>query len=253
MSNEWVRDFNQYIRFEAIDTHRKDKEHAPHIKPNTQNNMMVKLSVVLNEAARQGKTSFNPVANLPKNERPKKENDNRTFLTIDEVKRLMETPYPLLKGGKDVGNAFMFSVFSGLRFSDVKRLKGENIYKDGDKVFINFKTKKTDTRQNLKLGNMALRFLPKDIKQGQPVYDLPTNEQTNIDLKKWVKAAGITKKVTFHVSRHTAATLLLNSGASLATVAFQLGHKDVRMTQIYAKITNRSQEAAVDGLDKEFE
>jgi integrase len=253
VSNEWVRDFNQYIRFEAIDTHRKDKEHAPHIKPNTQNNMMVKLSVVLNEAARQGKTSFNPVANLPKNERPKKENDNRTFLTIDEVKRLMDTPYPLLKGGKDVGNAFMFSVFSGLRFSDVKRLKGENIYKEGDKVFINFKTKKTDTRQNLKLGNMALRFLPKDIKQGQPVYDLPTNEQTNIDLKKWVKAAGITKKVTFHVSRHTAATLLLNSGASLATVAFQLGHKDVRMTQIYAKITNRSQEAAVDGLDKEFE
>lgn len=56
-----------------------------------------------------------------------------------------------------------------------------------------------------------------------------------------------------HVARHTAATLLLNSGASLATVAFQLGHKDVRMTQIYAKITNRSQEAAVDGLDKEFE
>ena len=253
VSNEWVRDFNQYIRFEAIDTHRKDKEHAPHIKPNTQNNMMVKLSVVLNEAARQGKTSFNPVANLPKNERPKKENDNRTFLTIDEVKRLMETPYPLLKGGKDVGNAFMFSVFSGLRFSDVKRLKGENIYNEGDKVFINFKTKKTDTRQNLKLGNMAMRFLPKDIKQGQPVYDLPTNMQSNIDLKKWVKAAGITKKVTFHVARHTAATLLLNSGASLATVAFQLGHKDVRMTQIYAKITNRSQEAAVDGLDKEFE
>lgn len=253
VSNEWVRDFNQYIRFEAIDTHRKDKEHAPHIKPNTQNNMMVKLSVVLNEAARQGKTSFNPVANLPKNERPKKENDNRTFLTLDEVKRLMATPYPLLKGGKDVGKAFMFSVFSGLRFSDVKRLKGENIYKEGVKVFINFKTKKTDTRQNLKLGNMALRFLPKDIKQGQPVYDLPTNMQSNIDLKKWVKAAGITKKVTFHVARHTAATLLLNSGASLATVAFQLGHKDVRMTQIYAKITNRSQEAAVDGLDKEFE
>ena len=100
---------------------------------------------------------------------------------------------------------------------------------------------------------MALRFLPEKIKRGEPVYHLPTNEQTNIDLKKWVEAAGITKDVTFHVARHTAATLLLNSGASLATVAFQLGHKDVRMTQIYAKITNRSQEEAIDGLDKEFE
>lgn len=253
INNDWVRDFNDYLRFEAIDTHRKDKKHAPHIKPNTQVNMLVKLSVVLNEAVRQGKIQYNPVQSLSKRERPKKENDNRTFLTMDEVKRLMITPYPLIKGGEDVGNAFMFSIFSGLRFSDVKRLQGENIYKTDGKVFINFRTKKTTTRQNLKLGKMALRFLPEKIKRGEPVYHLPTNEQTNIDLKKWVEAAGITKDVTFHVARHTAATLLLNSGASLATVAFQLGHKDVRMTQIYAKITNRSQEEAIDGLDKEFE
>lgn len=253
INNDWVRDFNDYLRFEAIDTHRKDKKHAPHIKPNTQVNMLVKLSVVLNEAVRQGKMQYNPVQSLSKRERPKKENDNRTFLTMDEVKRLMVTPYPLINGGEDVGNAFMFSIFSGLRFSDVKRLQGENIYKTDGKVFINFRTKKTTTRQNLKLGKMALRFLPEKIKRGEPVYHLPTNEQTNIDLKKWVEAAGITKDVTFHVARHTAATLLLNSGASLATVAFQLGHKDVRMTQIYAKITNRSQEEAIDGLDKEFE
>ena len=34
INNDWVRDFNDYLRFEAIDTHRKDKKHAPHIKPN---------------------------------------------------------------------------------------------------------------------------------------------------------------------------------------------------------------------------
>ena len=249
----WVRDFNDYLKNDAVDTHFKNGDCAPHIKPNTQVNMLTKLSVVLNEATRQGKINYNPVQSLSKRERPKKENENRTFLTLDEVKRLMQTPYPVIKGGEDVPNAFLFSVFSGLRFSDVARLKGENIYRNGDKVFILFTTKKTTTRQNLKLGKMALKYLPSDIKAGKPVFNLPNNERTNIDLKKWIDAAGITKNITFHCGRHTNATLLLNSGASLATVAFQLGHKDVRMTQIYAKITNKSQEEAVDGLDKEFE
>lgn len=253
ITDDWVRDFNDYLKFDALDTHYKHQANAHHIKPNTQVNMLTKLSVVLNEAARQGKIHYNPVGNLSKKSRPRKENHNRTFLTKEEVIKLMETPYPVVKGGEDVPSAFMFAIFSGLRFSDVVRLKGENIYKDGNKVFINFKTKKTTTRQNLKLGKMALKFLPTDIKADEPVFHLPNNERTNLDLKKWIEAAGIQKNITFHCSRHTNATLLLNSGASLATVAFQLGHKDVRMTQIYAEIVNSTQEEAVDGLDKAFE
>lgn len=249
----WVRDFNDYLKNDAVDTHYKTLAAAPHLKPNTQVNMLTKLSVVLNEATRQGKIHYNPVGSLSKKQRPKKENENRTFLTIDEVKRLMQTPYPVIKGGKDVPNAFLFSVFSGLRYSDVARLKGENIYRSGKNVFILFTTKKTTTRQNLKLGKMALKYLPTDIKAGKPVFQLPNNGRTNIDLKQWIEAAGITKNITFHCARHTNATLLLNSGASLATVAFQLGHKDIRMTQVYAKITNKSQEEAVDGLDDMFE
>lgn len=253
ITDDWVRDFNDYLKFDAVDTHYKHKADAPHIKPNTQVNMLTKLSVVLNEAARQGRIHYNPVGNLPKKSRPKKENENRTFLTKGEVMKLMETPYPVVKGGEDVPRAFLFGIFTGLRFSDICRLRGEHIYKDGNKVFINFTTKKTTTRQNLKLGQMAIRFLPTDIKAGEPVFHLPNNERTNMDLRKWIEAAGIQKNITFHCSRHTNATLLLNSGASLATVAFQLGHKDVRMTQIYAKITNESQQEAVDGLDKVFE
>lgn len=253
ITDDWVRDFNDYLKFDAVDTRFKDKV-APHIKPNTQVNMLVKLSVILNEATRQGKIHYNPVGSLSKKSRPKKENENRTFLTLDEVKLLMQTPYPVKKGGEDVPNAFMFSVFSGLRFSDVKKLTGDRIYKNGGKYYIDFTTTKTATRQNLKLGKMALRFLPAKLKAGEPVFKhLPNNERTNADLKQWIEAAGITRNITFHCARHTNATLLLNSGASLATVAFQLGHKDVRMTQIYAKITNRSQEEAVDRLDKEFE
>lgn len=60
-----------------------------------------------------------------------------------------------------------------------------------------------------------------------------------MQLKPWVKAAGITKHVTYHVSRHTFATMLLTLGADLYTVCKLLGHSDVKTTQIYAKIINK--------------
>lgn len=251
---EWVKDFNDYLRFEAVDNHYKGRADAPRIKPNTQVNMLTKLSVVLNEATRQGKMQFNPVQRLSRKQRPKSENENRTFLTTDEVKRLMNTPYqPASKESGDVARAFLFSVFTGIRFSDIKNMTGKNLYKDGGRVFLDFHTQKTSVRQYLQLGQMAVRFLPENVKPNKPVFNLPSNERTNQNLKRWIAAAGIDKHITFHCARHTNATLLLNSGASLATVAFQLGHKSVKMTQIYAKITNKSQAAAVDGLDKEFD
>ena len=60
-----------------------------------------------------------------------------------------------------------------------------------------------------------------------------------MQLKPWVKAAGITKHVTYHVSRHTFATMLLTLGADLYTVSKILGHQSIRMTEVYAKIVDK--------------
>ena len=73
-----------------------------------------------------------------------------------------------------------------------------------------------------------------------------------MQLKPWVKAAGIIKHVTYHASRHTFATMLLTLGADLYTVCKLLGHSDVKTTQIYAKIINKKKEDAISLIDMEF-
>ena len=58
-------------------------------------------------------------------------------------------------------------------------------------------------------------------------------------MKEWIRSAGITQNITFHLARHTAATLLLTLGADLYTVSKILGHRSIRMTEVYAKIVDK--------------
>lgn len=65
-------------------------------------------------------------------------------------------------------------------------------------------------------------------------------------MRKWCDAAGITKKeLTFHCGRHTFAVLMLDLGTDLFTVSKLLGHKDIKTTQIYAKVLDKNKQKAV--------
>lgn len=74
----------------------------------------------------------------------------------------------------------------------------------------------------------------------------------NQTLSKLTKLAKIEKHITYHMSRHTFATMLLTLGADLYTVCKLLGHSDVKTTQIYAKIINKKKEDAISLIDMEF-
>jgi site-specific recombinase XerD len=82
--------------------------------------------------------------------------------------------------------------------------------------------------------------LSKDIKSGQAI-------------KPWMEAAGITKPITFHSSRHSFATMMLTLGVDIYTVSKLLGHKSVQTTQIYAKIVNKKKESAVSLIDELYQ
>jgi integrase len=85
------------------------------------------------------------------------------------------------------------------------------------------------------------------------VFDLPKNDYANESLRKWVKDAGISGKlVTFHVARHTSATLLLSYGVPIAAIQRQLGHTKASTTEIYAELMDKSQYEAASVLDKKF-
>ena len=218
------------------------------LSENTKYGYVKTLNVALNRAVRDGILANNPLTLLPRQERPKRQLDNREYLTIDEVKQLVKTPCrkPMIK------NAFLFSCFSGLRFGDVKNLTWGQIQTDneGQKV-ICYTQRKTNKPEYLQLSDEALKFLPEknDAKDNGIIFPLSNNGYTNETLKSWILAAGTTKRVTFHVGRHTNATLLMSLGASIETVSKILGHADIQTTQIYAKVIDKNKRAAVSLLD----
>jgi integrase len=185
---------------------------------------------------------------LTRFERPKTPAGNREYLTIDEVKQLVkiECIKPMVK------QAFLFSCFSGLRFSDVKALKWDDFQTDNEgKQVIRYIQQKTKKDEYLQVSDEALKFLPeRGTAAGKDTaFILPTSSLTNQTLQSWVLAAGIKKRVTFHVGRHTNATLLLSLGAPIETVSKLLGHSAIKTTQIYAKVIDKNKRAAVSKLD----
>ena len=81
------------------------------------------------------------------------------------------------------------------------------------------------------------------------IFNVPDGSFCNKMLKFWAVAAGINKHLTFHVARHTYATLLLSLETPIETVSKNLGHSEIRTTQIYAKVVSKSQREAVNKLD----
>ena len=206
------------------------------------------LNAALNKAVRDGILTSNPLNLLSRQEQPKRQLDNREYLTIDEVKQLVKTPCrkPIIK------NAFLFSCFSGLRFSDVRTLTWGQIMIDNEgQQVIKFTQQKTNKPEHLQLSNEALKFLPErnEAKNSDIIFPLQKNGYMNETLKCWILAAGITKRVTFHVGRHTNATILLSLGVPIETVSKILGHSDIHTTQIYAKVIDKNKREAVSKLD----
>ena len=95
-----------------------------------------------------------------------------------------------------------------------------------------------------------MKWMPE--KTGEFVFPTLKKQSVSHHLKIWAKAAGITKTVTFHTSRHTFATMLLTLGTDIYTVSKMLGHSSVKPTQIYARIIDEAKDNAVclaDGID----
>ena len=211
------------------------------------------LTAVLNAAVREEIIGVNPIKKIDKTDKTHRPESTRTFLTIDEVKKLIETPAEK----EHIKMAFLFSCFCGLRYSDVKQLTWANIEENNGRYYANIVMQKTKEPLYLPLGQQALSFLP-ERKEGDsinaPIFsnDIRLNCVVNKYLKRWVAAAGITKAVTFHVARHTFATTSLTLGADLYTTSKLLGHTNISITQVYAKIVNEKKNEAVDLFDSVF-
>ena len=75
-----------------------------------------------------------------------------------------------------------------------------------------------------------------------------TNQRTNSYLKEIADICGIKKDLTFHMARHTFATMSLSKGVSMESVSKMLGHTNIKTTQIYVRITNKKIEHDMEQL-----
>ena len=200
---------------------------------------MNRLAAALNIAVREGLIDNNPFKLLDAKEKPQKKSAMREFLTIEELRTLIATPcrYEIVK------KAFLFSCFTGLRYSDMMALKWNEIHKaaDGKTLYIEHEQVKTKNMVTIPLSNEALKWMPRKSKGDERVFHQLRITSTTVEvvLGEWMQEAGIQKHITYHCSRHTAATLLLTLGADLYTVSKILGHRSIRMTEVYAKIVDK--------------
>lgn len=211
---------------------------------NTQHNLFMKFKYVLRKAVKEDLISVNPVDKLDNNEKPQAEEGTREYLTIDEVKKLIATPCK----NETLKYAFLFSCLVGLRYSDVSSITWGELTQDNRGAnMLRFRMKKVRRNESYYLSDEAMKWLPErgEAADSDVIFVLPKNDSANKQLARWIKSAGITKRITFHCSRHTAATLNLYLDTPLAVVSKLMGHKKISTTQIYAKIVDKSQKKAV--------
>lgn len=173
----------------------------------------------------------------------------REYLTVEEVKRLIATPCRR----DDMKAAFLFSCFCGLRIMDIKLLCWKNIIRNNGKWQVEITQYKTGVLLYLPLNMNARKWLPEqgDASPDDPVFPTLSIWYKHV-LSDWAKDAGIDKKFSFHVARHTFATLALTAGVDIYTTSQLLGHTTIRHTQRYARIINSKKNDAVSLLDSAF-
>lgn len=170
----------------------------------------------------------------------------REYLTVEELNKLVKTPCnnDLLK------RAALFSALTGLRFSDIQKMVWSELeYIEGQGYFLNFSQKKTKGIEYYPISEQAVSLLNERGEPTAKVFDgLEYSAYHNRHLFQWIGAAGISKNITFHCFRHTFATLQLFNGTDIYTVSKMLGHKDLKTTQIYAKIVDESKRKAANKI-----
>jgi site-specific recombinase XerD len=169
--------------------------------------------------------------------------EHRRYLSGEELERLMKTGFKRASTNF-IRDMFLFSTFTGLSYSDLKDLRYKNIQvnEDGSR-WIAINRRKTGTASYIPLMDIPLQILnsykdTKDAGTDGKVFKTGTKENLNIQLKTIAKAAGIDRRVTWHQSRHSfGTTVCLTNGVPIETLSRMMGHKSVKTTQIYAKVT----------------
>ena len=173
-------------------------------------------------------------------------------LTLEEFDRLATTRY---EGEcREVQRAFLFSLFTSTRWCDVKLMTCRSV--DYSTRTLRFNQKKTEGRSAhssvvFPLNDGLLSLIGKPSEPYDPnevIFKIPNYSTCNKHLKRWVKAAGITKWISWHCARHSFAVNTLDKGANIKTVSTLMGHCCISTTEKYLHVLDKQKQDAVDSL-----
>lgn len=174
----------------------------------------------------------------------------RQYLTLEELQDLYNTEcdLPVLK------QAAIFSALTGLRFSDIAHLSwGQIQHSQAEGYSLHFRQQKTQGVEVLPISEQAVQLLGEHrTPEARVFHGLAYSAYNNGILRDWVSAAGIKKHITFHCFRHTYATLQLSLNTDIYTVSKMLGHRDLKTTQIYAKVMDKAKREAAGKIKLEI-
>jgi integrase len=238
LNEKFCNDFREYLL-----TTKSNKSSKVTLSQNSAVSYFNKLKAALKQAYRDG---FLPTDLNSRIKPIEQAETQRNFLTIEELNSLVKTECnnPLLK------RAALFSALTGLRFSDIQKLVWDELeFIEGQGYFIKFTQQKTKGVEMMPISEQAYSLLGERNEPADKVFKgLTYSAYSNKHLFQWIGAAGISKDITFHCFRHTFATLQLSKGTDIYTVSKMLGHRDLKTTQVYAKVIDKTKREAADKI-----
>lgn len=200
----------------------------------------------------------------------------RVFLTEEEIGRFLSLKCKPMSPHANVRHIFLFECYTGLRIGDILTLKWRNY--DGNTISLTMQ--KTGKVAVLPLSDVAKNIVEDrkylnekylgEISPNNYIFDMlkvdvdtaskkdthnaisSSNAQINKTLKSIAKRLNISKTITTHTGRHSFATLLITKGANVYAIKELLGHSDVKVTQIYAKVVDEVKNSSIDLLNGKY-
>jgi len=200
---------------------------------------MKPLRTIVKRALNKGLLLQDPFFNY----RPERPILKRRWLSMDEIERLMQVQMKR-ETANFVRDMFLFSTFTGIAHADMVNLRHDNIHRQEDgSLWITLNRQKTGSVSHIPMLDLPLRIMEKYRntnfagRDGR-VFKMTSVTNMDVQLKKIGKAAGITKPLCYHMSRHSfASSICLSQGVPIGTLSQMMGHQNIATTQIYAEIT----------------
>lgn len=192
------------------------------------------FKALVNAALKAGVLKTNPCAGI--SIKIDKGSITKDMLTPAEIEQMMRVTLPSYM--LTTRRAFLFSLFTGLRFCDVAAITWGNV--DWVARRLSFQQQKTAGHSSSScvttpLSDFLLKMMGTPQSKETRIFDLPSKFTCLHHLGKWTRAAGIDKHITWHCARHSFAVNLLNNGVNVKVVSNLLGHSSILMTEKYLR------------------